>query len=44
MLDVGSLVVDIVVDDHNQVLEDSHRLDASLDNLEEAEVVAVDVA
>jgi hypothetical protein len=46
VLDVGSLVVDIVVfveDDHSQVLEDNHLLDASLDNLEEVVAAAVDV-
>jgi hypothetical protein len=44
VLDVDSWVVDIVVlveDDHNPVLEDIHLLDASLDNLDEMEAVAV---
>ena len=41
VLDVDSLVVDIVEDDHRQVLEDNHHLDASLDNLDEVEAVVV---
>jgi hypothetical protein len=44
VLDVDSLAVDIVEfveDDHNQVLEHNHLLDASLDNLEEVVVVEV---